>query len=126
MVIDGVCPECAHVWSHHPGALLSVRHCVDCLGEEECGARDLADMCARVPPGSERVPAGESLFARYERRPLRGDRVLIEDHRGVRWALLRPRVRGPEEVEALLQQVRSDLAVMPITQFWAKYDPLMQ
>ena len=82
-------------------------------------------MCSRVPPDLEHVPVGDSLVARYKRRPLRGDRVLIEDFRGARWAVLRPPVADRREVERLLLQVRADLATMPITQFRRKYRPLM-
>ena len=106
--------------------MLPVLHCVDCIIEEDHGDRDDADMCSRIPPDLEHVPVGDSLVARHRHRRLRGDRVLIEDSNGSRWALLRPPVAGPEEVERLIQEVRSDLATMPITQFWNKYRPLME
>ncbi len=82
-------------------------------------------MCARISPEWEHVPVGDSLVARYKRRPLRGDRVLIEDYTGGRWALLRPPVAGREHVERLVLQVGDDLAIMPITKFREKYRPLM-
>ncbi len=106
--------------------MLSVLHCVDCIIEEDHGDRDDADMCSRIPPDLEHVPVGDSLVARHRRRRLRGDRVLIEDSNGSRWALLRPPVAGPEEVERLMQEVRSDLATMPITQFRDKYRQFME
>lgn len=82
-------------------------------------------MCSRVPPDLERVPVGDSLQVRYKRRLLRGDRVLIEDYTGGRWALLRPPVAGRAQVESLVGQVQEDLATMPITDFREKYRPLM-
>ncbi|MCZ2839370.1 hypothetical protein [Modestobacter sp. VKM Ac-2985] len=122
---DSLCPDCGHVWTYHPGVLLSVTHCVDCIIEEDHGDRDDADMCSRVPPDLEHVPVEDSLVAHYRRRRWRGDRVLVEDHTGGRWALLRPRAAGPHEVNRLLQEVRADLATMPITQFREKYRQLM-
>jgi hypothetical protein len=105
--------------------LISIIHCAGCIIEEDHGDREVADMCSRIPADLEHVPIGDSLAARTKRRPLRGDRVLIEDYRGARWALLRPPVAGRREVERLLLQVRADLATMPITQFREKYRPLM-
>jgi hypothetical protein len=126
VVTGSLCPDCGHVWMDHPGALISVTHCADCNIEEDHGDRDDADMCSRVPPDLEHVPVGDSLVARYRRRRLRGDRVLVEDHTGGRWAVLKPRAAGPQEVERLLLEVRADLAIMPITQFREKYRQLME
>lgn len=125
VVTGSLCPNCGHAWKAHPGALISIIHCADCIIEEDHGDREVADMCSRIPPDLEHVPVGDSLAARTKRRPLRGDRVLIEDYRGARWALLQPPVAGRREVERLLLQVRADLATMPITQFREKYRPLM-
>jgi len=118
-------PECGHAWTNHPEALISLIHCVDCIVEEDHGDRDDGDMCSRVPPDSAHVPVGDSLVARYKRRPLRGDRVLIEDVTGGRWALLRPPAADPQQVERLLLEVRSDWARMPITPLREKYRQLM-
>jgi hypothetical protein len=105
--------------------LISITHCAGCIIEEDHDDREVADMCARISPEWEHVPVGDSLVARYKRRPLRGDRVLIEDYTGGRWALLRPPVAGREHVERLVLQVGDDLAIMPITKFREKYRPLM-
>jgi hypothetical protein len=109
----------------HPGALISITNCAECIVEEDHDAREAEDMCSRVPPHLEHVPVGDSLRVRYKRRPLRGDRVLIEDHAGGRWALLRPPLAGRAQVERLIRQVQEDLATMPITGFREKYRPLM-
>jgi len=132
VVTGSLCLNCGHAWKAHPGALISITHCADCIIEEDHGDREVADMCSRIPADLEHVPVGDSLVARYKRRPLRDDRLLIEDYRGARWALLRPPAAGRRspiadrrEVERLLLQVRADLATMPITQFREKYLPLM-
>ncbi len=125
VVTDSLCSSCGHAGKAHPGALISIIHCADCTIEEDHGDREVADMCSRILPDLELVPVGDSLAARTRRRPLRGDRVLIEDYRGAHWALLRPPVAGRRQVGRLLLQVRADLAAMPITQFRGKYRPLV-
>ena len=118
---SSVCTDCGHAWKVHPGALVSVTVCAACIHEEDIGTREEADMCSRVPPDMEHVPAGRSPVARHKRRPLRGDRVSVESHTGARWALLRPPVAGRVHVERLTLQVQEDLATMPIAQFRQKY-----
>jgi hypothetical protein len=125
VVTSSMCPDCGHAWDMHPGAVVSVTHCLDCIIEEDHDAREIAEMCFRVPPYLEHVPVGDALVARYKRRLLRGDSVRVEHRRGGRWASLRPPVAGHGQVERLLLQVRADLATMPITQFREKYRPLM-
>lgn len=125
VVTGSMCPDCGHAWNVHPGALISVTACVECVLEEDHNARELGDMCSRVPPDLERRPVGDALVPCYKRRPLRGDRVLVEDYRGGQWALLRPPAPGRQQVERLIHQVREDLASMPLTQFREKYRPLM-
>jgi hypothetical protein len=125
VVTSSLCPDCGHAWAVHPGALISITNCAECIVEEGHDAREVEDMCSRVPPHLEHVPVGDSLRVRYKRRLLRGDRVLIEDYAGGRWALLRPPVAGRAHVESLVGQVQEDLATMPITGFREKYRPLM-
>ena len=125
VVTSGTCPDCGHAWKVHPGAQISATACFECIIEEDHNAREFADMCSRVPPDLEHVPVGDALIARYKRRLLRGDRVLVENRRGGRWALLRPPTSGREQIERLIREVREDLATMPITQFREKYRPLM-
>lgn len=126
VVTGSSCPDCGHVWTNHAGALLSVTRRVECIVEEDNGDRDDTAVCPLVPPDLAHVPVGGSLVARFERRPLRGDRVLIEDSSGGRWALLRPPFTDPREVDRLLSRVRSDMASMPITEFRDKYRHLME
>jgi hypothetical protein len=126
IVTSSVCPDCEHTWNIHPGASIRVNVCAACIYEEDVGIRDQADMCSRVPPDREHVPAGHSLVARYKRRPLRGDRVCVEVHDGSRWALLRPTIVTRDQVELLLAQVDEDLATMPLVPFREKYRPLME
>lgn len=124
-VTSGMCPDCGHAWKVHPGGQISATACLECIIEEDHNAREFADMCSCVPPDLEQVPVGDVLVARHRRRLLRGDRVLVEDYKGGRWALLRPPTSGREQVERLIRQVREDLATMPITQFREKYRPFM-
>ena len=121
-----VCPECEHPWNIHPGASTQVTVCAACIYEEDISTRDRADICSRVPPDVEYVPAGHSLVARYKPRLLRGDRVCVEDHDGSRWALLRPTIATRDQAERLLAQVEEDLATMPLVPFQEKHRPLME
>ena len=118
------CPDCGHAWDVHPGAYIWVYACAPCIYEEDQGVRDEADMCSRVSPDAQHMPAERVLVARYKRRPLRGDGVSIEDHRGQRWALLRPVGATRQQVERLLAEVQEDLRVMPVIPFREKYRPL--
>ncbi len=72
-------------------------------------------MCPRIPPDLEHVPVGDSLVARYERRPLRGARVLIEGQTAARWAPLRP----PAAFGPFCDPARKDLYAAS----WALMDP---
>lgn len=117
------CPECGHAWDLHPGTSLWLIACGECIYEEDHDLRDEAAMCSRVQPAEEHRPAGQTLVTRYKRRPLRGDRVVVQDRTGSRW-LLRPPGATRESVEGLLAQVREDLAAMPIAQFREKYSAL--
>ena len=72
------------------------------------------------------VPAARVLLGRYKRRLLRGDAVSVEDHRGQRWALLRPSGATRRQVERLLTEVQEDLRVMPVRSFREKYRALME
>jgi hypothetical protein len=71
VVTSSMCPDCGHAWDMHPGAVVSVTHCLDCIIEEDHDAREIAEMCSRVPPYLEHVPVGDALVARYKRRLLR-------------------------------------------------------
>jgi hypothetical protein len=69
--------------------------------------------------------AARVLLGRYERRLLR-DAVSVEDHRGQRWALLRPSGGTGQQVERLLAEVREGLQVMPVLSLREEGRPLME
>ena len=100
--------------------------CVDCIEEEDYGKRDEADMCVRVTPGTDGLPAGHWLKARPLHRRFRGDRVRVEARQGWLWATLRPPAQSPEDVQGLLRRVQEDLAVLTLDQFDDKYRALKE
>ncbi|GAB3366235.1 hypothetical protein [Modestobacter lapidis] len=123
MTSSSLCTDCGHEWSHHPGALL-IKACAQCIYEEDTGRRDEADMCSRVTPGTEGLPAGHGLVARHQHRRFRSDRVLVEGRDGSRWATLRPPSQSREDVQRLLDRVQEDLAAMTLDQFDDEYRAL--
>ena len=106
--------------------MVTLAVCAACIYEEDNGVREETDMCSRIPPDMEHVPAGQSLVAHYKHRRLRGDRVSVETHTGDWRTLLRPPVPGRPQVERFLLEVQDDLATMPITQFREKYGRLAE
>ena len=123
-VTSDLCADCGHKWSHHPGAALLVEACVSCIEEQDYGKRDEADMCVRVTPGTDGLPAGHWLTARHLHRRFRGGRVRVEARQGYLWATLRPPAQSPEDIQALLRRVQEDLGVLTLDQFDEKYRAL--
>lgn len=100
--------------------------CGACIAEEDYDERDESEMCSLVPPLDEQRPCGLTLVARHKRRRFRGDRILLEDAQGFRWAVLRAANTAPDALATLLAEVNDDLACMPVLPFYEKYVATME
>jgi hypothetical protein len=45
-------PHCGHAWKAHPGALIPIIHCADCINGEDHGDREVAEHAKVQSPSA--------------------------------------------------------------------------
>lgn len=117
------CPKCNHAWHSHPGAILEVSICAECIYEEDLGERRYEDMCADDAPGVSDTPVRPGrLTVRVERSWVRRRYLVsINNAQGGQWACVSPPGNSAESAEATAASVTGDLAALPLRALRDKY-----
>jgi hypothetical protein len=107
----------------HPGAILNLLVCGECIYEEDYNLRDADDMCQLEPPGIGDSPIRPGRMQVRIRRSLlrRRYRVEIEGDLGLPWAIVTPPVNTRESAERAAATVSADVATLPLRALREKY-----